>query len=156
MHRLYLTGMSAAEVAAAVGVSVSTVKVRFRREGIKMRPNNERTDRWYANIATSKTKNGTWAKSQAEDRFALRFAEHGLSPIRNLNIGRFSIDFAFPDQKIAIEVDGATHRTRAAHDKKKDRALRKLGWKVSRIRLSNAAQSGKRVLPPLLRSLRLI
>lgn len=48
----------------------------------------------------------------------------------------FILDFAFPDQKIAIEVDGtAYHTSREARkrDAFKNMILEKLGWKVFRF-----------------------
>lgn len=51
----------------------------------------------------------------------------------------YKIDVALPEKKLAIEVDGDTHRSDAqkTQDNKKDSILRKLGWTV--IRVSNKA-----------------
>jgi hypothetical protein len=50
----------------------------------------------------------------------------------------YKIDFGDPKKKLAIEVDGVSHKraVRKAQDKKKETKLRSLGWKVCRI--SNA------------------
>jgi very-short-patch-repair endonuclease len=47
----------------------------------------------------------------------------------------FVIDFALPDKRVAIEVDGPTHLTKEAkaHDRFKDYQLRREGWTVLRI-----------------------
>ena len=47
----------------------------------------------------------------------------------------FVIDFALPDKRIAIEVDGLMHLTKAAkaHDRFKDYQLRREGWRVLRV-----------------------
>jgi very-short-patch-repair endonuclease len=45
------------------------------------------------------------------------------------------VDFGNPEKKIAIEVDGQSHRTVLGHyrDSKKDAKLKELGWRVFRI-----------------------
>ena len=47
----------------------------------------------------------------------------------------YQVDIAFPRKKIAIEVDGATHRTRKWKflDKRKTEILNFLGWKILRF-----------------------
>lgn len=49
--------------------------------------------------------------------------------------GNYKVDFALVQNKIAIECDGRSHRTvaRKLLDKKKDIALRAIGWKVIRV-----------------------
>lgn len=46
------------------------------------------------------------------------------------------IDFALPDRKIAIEIDGKQHEqeSRAQSDRKKDSLLIEQGWTVHRIK----------------------
>lgn len=47
----------------------------------------------------------------------------------------FVIDFALPDKRVAIEVDGPTHLTKEAkaHDRFKEYQLKREGWTVIRI-----------------------
>jgi len=47
----------------------------------------------------------------------------------------YKIDVALPEHKIAVEVDGLSHNLlcRKEQDKKKDRFLRGVGWKVLRF-----------------------
>ena len=47
--------------------------------------------------------------------------------------GRFIVDFAAPFARLAIEVDGACHARRSGADKRRDRALAALGWRVLRL-----------------------
>lgn len=49
--------------------------------------------------------------------------------------GRWWIDFAMLDKKIALEIDGAQHKKepRKQLDREKDRDLNASGWKVYRI-----------------------
>jgi len=51
-------------------------------------------------------------------------------------IGQYRVDFAFPDQKVVVEVDGHEyHKTKEqrTNDAKKDRFLMSNGWKVLRF-----------------------
>ena len=51
-------------------------------------------------------------------------------------VGIYSIDFAWPDKKLAIEIDGDQHKRFEEiieRDKRKDAYLESLGWKVLRI-----------------------
>jgi len=45
------------------------------------------------------------------------------------------VDLAWPDRKLALEIDGSSHRMRArlAQDRKKDAVLEQLGWRVFRV-----------------------
>jgi len=45
----------------------------------------------------------------------------------------YKIDIANPKRKIAVEVDGHSHRSRKAQDQKKDEKLASLGWTVLRF-----------------------
>ena len=56
--------------------------------------------------------------------------------IRELRINKYFIDFALPDLKIAIEIDGQQHKLkeRKKSDIKKDAFLNSRGWKVIRIK----------------------
>ncbi len=150
MWELYQTGMSAAEVARIVGVSTPTVKQRFRVAGLKMRPLTLRTDRWYENVARAKTKNGTWSKSGTEDRFYATLLSWGLRPVRNHQVGRFAIDFAWPDRKVGIEVDSLRHDAPEvrARDSLRDAHLRRQGWRLYRCRVINTLGTGIRLLRP--------
>lgn len=51
----------------------------------------------------------------------------------NYPIKRYRIDVAFTDDKIAVEYDGWRYHD-PAHDAKRDKYLRSIGWKVLRIR----------------------
>lgn len=56
---------------------------------------------------------------------------------RELKVGRWFIDFAFTDKKIAIEIDGKQHKDRKHLDEQKDNFLIENGWKVFRIEWFN-------------------
>jgi very-short-patch-repair endonuclease len=68
---------------------------------------------------------------------------------RDLKVGRWFIDFAFEDKKLAVEIDGRQHQDgeRKQSDKIKDAYLQNKGWQVIRIVWSNPkTQSGKEAL----------
>lgn len=58
-----------------------------------------------------------------------------LSYVFQHQVSCYSIDFAFPDLRIALEVDGKQHQAprQKAHDKKRDDFLERLGWSVFRV-----------------------
>lgn len=62
------------------------------------------------------------------------------------NVGNYSIDFAWVDKKIAIEIDGDQH-IRFQHqidsDIRKDKLLTSEGWKVLRIRWKDMCNDAK-------------
>jgi very-short-patch-repair endonuclease len=47
--------------------------------------------------------------------------------------GRFIVDFAAPAARVVIEVDGECHSRRRTADARRDRALRRLGYRVLRL-----------------------
>ncbi len=59
----------------------------------------------------------------------------GLSPIPQLCISGYYVDFAFPDVWLAVEADGAAYHggARQARDRKRDWILRRNGWTVKRF-----------------------
>ena len=64
---------------------------------------------------------------------AIRRSQLGVSFKRQFPIGNHIAYFAAPGIKLAIEVDGAYHATRAAADARKDRRLMRAGYRVLRI-----------------------
>lgn len=55
--------------------------------------------------------------------------------ISEYSVFPYYVDFAFIDQKVAVEIDGAQHLTdyMIKHDHKKDKILQSHGWRVFRI-----------------------
>jgi very-short-patch-repair endonuclease len=47
--------------------------------------------------------------------------------------GRYIVDFAAPAARLVVEVDGGVHRDRVRADARRDRDLRRLGWRVLRL-----------------------
>jgi very-short-patch-repair endonuclease len=57
----------------------------------------------------------------------------GVGFRRQYVIGKFVVDFAAPSRRLAVEVDGSYHASRAAADAARDAKLARLGWRVLRI-----------------------
>lgn len=57
----------------------------------------------------------------------------GITFIQELALGRYSIDFALPQNRIAVEVDGAYWHRNQERDRRKEAFLTLLGWKIIRI-----------------------
>ena len=75
--------------------------------------------------------------SQGEDTFAFHCAVHKLSPTREHVFHpdrKWRIDFAWPDLKLAVEVESSVHRIRSrfAGDLDKYNALNRDGWTLLR------------------------
>ena len=71
-----------------------------------------------------------------ENYVTMRLHRWGIYGVkRQHRIGRYRIDFAFPDVRIALEVDGPHHWRPdvAAKDVGRDAALRADGWVTLRI-----------------------
>ena len=67
--------------------------------------------------------------------FALARVANGLNPVPQFELGSYRLDFAWPDQRIAVEVDGHDyHKTKEqrGRDAKRDRDLLKMGWTTLR------------------------
>jgi len=64
---------------------------------------------------------------------AIRCKRLGVAFKRQVPIGNHIADFAAPGIKLAIEIDGGYHVNRAAADARKDRHLRRAGYRVLRI-----------------------
>ena len=82
--------------------------------------------------------------SPGEEAFALHCRAHNLAPVREHRFceGRkWAFDFAWPETKIAVEIEGGTAFGRSRHSKgqgfvndcQKYNAAARLGWKVFRF-----------------------
>lgn len=68
--------------------------------------------------------------------------------IKEYRIGKYSIDFAWPDLNLAIEIDGSQHEypERKRSDKLKDQFLKENGWKVLRIKWKDIFKNTKKYI----------
>lgn len=46
----------------------------------------------------------------------------------------YTLDYALPEEKICIEIDGSSHKYKIESDAKRDYTLKLLGWKIIRVR----------------------
>lgn len=90
---------------------------------------------YFQNLAS---RQGWSVKSAVEARVATHLTKCGIGPVgvtAQAKVGKYSLDFAVPDVRVAIEVDGPMHRIpeRAASDLERDRWLSQQGWLVFRL-----------------------
>lgn len=79
---------------------------------------------------------GTACESQLERNFAQSLRESGLVFETQFKFRHFLLDIAFPEERLAVEVDGDYWHNLpniVQKDKRKDAALREEGWKVVHI-----------------------
>jgi very-short-patch-repair endonuclease len=86
---------------------------------------------------------GTPTRSELETRFLAlcRRARVPLPVVNSDRLGR-EVDFAWPDLRLIVEVDGyATHRSRRAfsRDRRRDREARQALWRIERFTWDDVA-----------------
>lgn len=57
----------------------------------------------------------------------------GVAFRREFVIGRFIVDLCAPQARLVVEIDGGYHARIAGKDARRDRALRRAGWRVLRL-----------------------
>jgi len=62
-----------------------------------------------------------------------RIFRAGLRPISQFKIGKYYVDFAFPDYLLAVEYDGKIHLDNPVKDYKRHKEIEKMGWHILRI-----------------------
>jgi adenine-specific DNA-methyltransferase len=67
---------------------------------------------------------------------ALSAGKLGVCFRRQVSIGRFIVDFCAPAARLVVEVDGPYHAHRQRADERRDRKLRRLGYRVLRLESS--------------------
>jgi very-short-patch-repair endonuclease len=74
----------------------------------------------------------------SEAKLALVLSSMGFNPKdvqTQFAVGKYRVDFAFPEELVALEADGWVHTTAVviARDAARDADLRRLGWEVVRV-----------------------
>ncbi|HEX2880074.1 MAG TPA: endonuclease domain-containing protein [Polyangiaceae bacterium] len=64
---------------------------------------------------------------------ALSGSQLGVAFRRQVPFGPFILDFMAPSARLVIEVDGGIHVRRKAADARKERALRRAGYRLIRV-----------------------
>ncbi len=79
------------------------------------------------------------APTPAEARLweALRGGRLGVAFRRQVVIGDAIADFAAPEVRLVVEVDGGYHAGRERADARRDEKLRRAGWRVVRVRVED-------------------
>lgn len=88
--------------------------------------------------------------SEAKLWSALSGSRLGVGFRRQVVIGSCIVDFASPEARLVIEVDGGYHETRERADARRDRRLRCAGYRVLRVR----AEEVMRDLPAVVARIR--
>lgn len=90
-----------------------------------------------ADIATVLDLADPRSESPMESRIRMALVLAGMPPEVQYPVdgGRYRLDLAYPDRMLAVEYDGAEHRTqaRARRDLEREAALVRLGWTVQRF-----------------------
>jgi len=92
------------------------------------------------NMVPYKLNHHSKGKSYAEQYWSIVFETRNIPVIEEYSIGTYSLDFAIPDKKIDIEIDGEQHyldKRIVESDNRRNRYLQELGWKVIRVRWSH-------------------
>jgi very-short-patch-repair endonuclease len=63
----------------------------------------------------------------------LRAKQLGVAFQRQIVIGPFIVDFVAPSVRLIVEVDGGCHARRSRADARRDRKLRRAGYRVLRL-----------------------
>jgi very-short-patch-repair endonuclease len=107
------------------------------RESTELAMMHVTSGREVATLTTTAVSRGTMPLSQGEEEFALHCQIYRLDPVREYQFHptrRWRVDFAWPDRKVAVEIEGSVHRIkgRFARDIEKYNALARNGWIVLR------------------------
>lgn len=109
----------------------------------------ERVSKLFSKLTKKRHENGderiTWKTrdrlkpSYPEQLTIDYFNKKNIVFIRELKMGKYFIDFAFPDKKIGLEIDGRTHDDNDVieKDKRKQLFIESQGWKLYRIKWFN-------------------
>lgn len=84
-----------------------------------------------------------WLIKVLENEFGMK--EH-IDYKTEMSFGRFALDFAWPDRKLCIEIDGKQHQTdeiQKIRDNNKDKLLNENGWNELRIPWSDCCNNTK-------------
>jgi very-short-patch-repair endonuclease len=96
-------------------------------------------------------------RSDLEEDFLRLCRRHALPcPEVNVRVGRWTVDFLWPDRRLVVETDSYLyHRGRVAFedDHERDLGLRGLGYEVLRLSEKQVAGDGERVAGLLVEAL---
>ncbi len=100
------------------------------------------------------TSHGKIEMTPIERKMYYRMIGAGLRPRCQYPVESCRIDFAFPEERVAVEVDGSRWHKDREKDQTRDRKLEEMGWKVIHITGSDTVRKRARtVLGPVFRAL---
>ncbi len=85
------------------------------------------------NVARAHGMRGCPTRSEEALWRALCGSQLGVAFRRQVPFGPFILDFLAPSARLAVEVDGPVHLLRRAADARKERALRRAGYRLVRV-----------------------
>jgi very-short-patch-repair endonuclease len=155
-------GLSVNAIAKILGVDRMTINSRLRSIGIEppsmreayyrnmaigWKPNTEAAHEAVkgmkrTNIDLERRARGKQGKLSSiyETMFYEEFLRLGYSPIASLAVGKYNIDIAFADVKVAVEIDGGhwheSTEKKIISDNNKRAFLEPLGWTITRYKIS--------------------
>lgn len=107
------------------------IMISCRTCGKEFRKSASDTKRQFCSISCVRRYMG---ETQLEARVRIALEAQGVGFHQEYPFGRWSIDFAIPKHKVAIEADGAFwHTILSARDARRDAAMAAGGWKVVRL-----------------------
>ena len=136
----YQDGMSIKEIGKVIGKTESAIKMRIKRAKENYRkqyPHYGSCEKEYVEVTkTQAFKEGIYEK---RDKDGMNRTEHklyvtmkglGLDPQPQYKISNMTVDFAFPDKMLVIEVNGPSHDTFEQKERDRNRwfVLNNLGW----------------------------
>lgn len=96
-----------------------------------------------------------WYKSTEEMMAAIELLKNGVRAIHNQKIGRYHVDFALPDHKIILEIDGKVYHnsdTRRQEGIRDGNILLMIGldWKIIRLDTDRVNNHIERLIPSII------
>ena len=96
-------------------------------EGMKKAIKEGRATGWHKRKAGTKSYPEMWMETVIKSEFTDK------NYISELHVGKYRLDFAWPEKMIYIEIDGQQHERRKEKDIEKDNFCKALGWTVLRM-----------------------
>jgi very-short-patch-repair endonuclease len=85
------------------------------------------------NVSRAQGMRATPTRSEEALWRALSGSHLGVAFRRQVPFGKFILDFVAPSVRLAVEVDGRIHALRRGADARKERALRRAGYRLIRV-----------------------
>lgn len=93
-----------------------------------------------------------WYRSTEEIMAAIELLKNGVKTIHQQKVGRYSVDFVFPDYKVLLEIDGKPfHNNREKEGIRDGQILLSMGagWEMIRIDTDRINKDIRKLLPSI-------